>query len=42
MDKPCYNCREIKNTSDMEQIGVWVCKDCLENSESKNKKKKKK
>jgi hypothetical protein len=26
----------------MEEIGVWICKDCLGESESKNKKKKSK
>ena len=40
MDKPCYSCHVVKDTSDMEELGVWVCKDCLEKSESKSKKKK--
>ena len=41
MDKPCYSCHVVKDTSDMEELGVWVCKDCLEKFESKKKKKKK-
>jgi len=42
MNKPCYRCRVVKDTSEMEEIGVWICKDCLGESESKNKKKKSK
>jgi len=37
--KPCYYCHVVKNTSEMEEIGVWVCKDCLKPSEKKKTKK---
>jgi len=36
--KPCYSCREIKPVSEMEDMGVWVCKKCLEKSGKKKKK----
>ena len=39
---PCYKCKVAKERSEMEDLGVWVCKDCLEKSESKSKKKKSK
>lgn len=39
--KPCYRCRERKPTSEMEEIGMWVCKSCL-NELSKSKKNKRK
>ena len=38
--KPCYRCRERKPTSEMEEIGMWICKSCL-NKSSKPKKKNK-
>ena len=41
MNKSCYTCHVVKNISEMEEIGVWVCKDCLKKSENKSKKKKK-
>ena len=37
----CYKCREKKERSEMEDLGVWVCKECLEKLDSKSKKKKK-
>lgn len=37
-EKTCYSCREIKPISEMENMGVWVCKKCLEESEKKKKK----
>ena len=42
MNKSCYTCHVVKNISEMEEIGVWVCKDCLKKSENKRKKKKNK
>lgn len=27
--KRCFSCREVKPTSEMEDIGVWCCKKCL-------------
>lgn len=38
---PCYKCREEKERSEMEDLGVWVCKECLGILDSKSKKKKK-
>ena len=35
--KPCYYCKQKKPISELVEIVVWVCKDCL-----KPKKKKKK
>lgn len=28
--KPCYNCHLHKDKSEMQEIGVWVCNECLE------------
>tara|TARA_R110002153_G_scaffold34900_1_gene103931 strand:+ start:514 stop:633 length:120 start_codon:yes stop_codon:yes gene_type:complete len=39
MDKPCYSCHDVKDTSDMEEIGMWICKACLAKAETKKKKK---
>jgi ribosomal protein L37AE/L43A len=36
--KPCYKCHERKPISEMEEIGIWVCKSCL-NKLNKPKKK---
>lgn len=36
--KTCFNCHKTKPMSELENMGVWVCKTCL----SKNDKKKKK
>lgn len=27
--KRCYKCRERKPTTEMEVVGVWICKKCL-------------
>jgi len=42
ISKPCFSCHVVKCTSQMEEMGVWVCKKCLEKSEKKPKKKSKK
>jgi len=39
-EKPCYYCHNIKNIIDMQEIGVWICNECLEKSKTPNKKKK--
>ena len=39
---PCYKCRVKKERSEMEDLGVWVCKECLETLDNKSKKNKKK
>ena len=39
MNKPCYYCKVEKPIKDLEEIGVWVCKDCLKPSEKKKTKK---
>jgi ribosomal protein L37AE/L43A len=28
-NRKCYYCKEVKPLSDMEEMGVWVCKKCL-------------
>lgn len=28
-EKGCYYCKERKPISEMEEMGVWVCKECL-------------
>ena len=38
---PCYRCKKEKERSEMEDLGVWVCKECLGILDSKSKKKKK-
>jgi ribosomal protein L37AE/L43A len=40
--KPCYKCRERKPISEMEEIGMWVCKSCLNELNKPKKKIKKK
>jgi len=40
--KPCYRCRERKPISEMEEIGMWVCKTCLNELNKPKKKTKKK
>ena len=37
-EKTCYSCHEVKPISEMEDMGVWVCKKCLEKGEKKKKK----
>ena len=41
MARPCDKCRVKKERSEMEDLGVYICKDCLQKLESKSKKKKK-
>ena len=36
---PCYKCRVKKERSEMEDLGVWVCKECLEELDNNKKKK---
>lgn len=36
--KTCYNCRLSKNKSEMQEIGVWICNECLEKSKPPVKK----
>lgn len=36
--KTCYSCQLDKNKSEMQQIGVWVCNECLEKSKPTDKK----
>jgi ribosomal protein L37AE/L43A len=33
-DRMCHKCRTRKPLKDMEDMGVWICKECL-NSKSK-------
>ena len=37
-EKTCYNCHLDKNKSEMQNIGVWVCNECLEKSKTPAKK----
>lgn len=37
-EKTCYNCHLDKNKSEMQDVGVWVCNDCLEKSKTPVKK----
>lgn len=37
--KKCYSCHVDKPVAEMQQIGVWVCNECLEKSKPKSKNK---
>jgi len=39
LKKTCFSCKNELPVSEMEEMGVWVCKKCLEKS-TKTKKKK--
>lgn len=39
LKKNCFYCHLEKNTSDMQEIGVWVCNQCLEKSNKSSNKK---
>lgn len=41
MLKTCFSCKKRNLIAEMELMGVWICKDCLKQSENKSKKKKK-
>ena len=34
-EKPCYSCHQKKPISELEDMGVWVCKDCLKKPKKK-------
>ena len=36
--KSCHYCHVYKNKSEMQEIGVWVCNECLEKSKALDKK----
>lgn len=36
--KTCYSCHVDKPVADMQQIGVWVCNECLDKSKPPVKK----
>lgn len=36
--KSCHYCHVYKNKSEMQEIGVWVCNECLEKSKAPDKK----
>ena len=36
--KTCYCCHLDKNKSEMQEIGVWVCNQCLDKSKTPVKK----
>jgi hypothetical protein len=38
--KPCYRCHVMKDKSKMQEIGVWICNECLEKLKTPEKKKK--
>jgi ribosomal protein L37AE/L43A len=33
--RKCYRCKESKPLSEMEEMGVWVCKECLNTKKKK-------
>ena len=36
--KPCFHCHTEKDKSEMQEIGVWICNECLEKSKAPVKK----
>jgi ribosomal protein L37AE/L43A len=36
--KTCFHCHLDKNKSEMQDIGVWVCNECLDKSKAPVKK----
>ena len=40
IEKPCYSCHQKFPLSELEDMGVWVCKDCLKPEKKKPKPKK--
>ncbi len=36
-EKPCYYCKQIKPISELIEIVVWVCKECLRPKKKKKK-----
>ena len=34
-ERPCYYCKQIKPISELVEIVVWVCKECLKKAKQK-------